>query len=65
MFNLVSIIGLTKGCAETQFTCTNGQCVPNEARCNNIRECRDGSDEFSCGNNDFILLLTEHIHCIV
>ena len=50
--NLIPIIVLTKGCAETQFTCTNGQCVPKEARCNNIRECRDGSDEFSCGNVD-------------
>ena len=51
--NLIPIILFTKGCANNQLTCTNGQCVPKEARCNNIRECRDGSDEFSCGNVDF------------
>ena len=33
----------------TQFTCGNGQCVPLSARCNNVNECSDGSDEQNCG----------------
>ena len=40
---------LIKGCTTTQFTCSNGQCVPLTARCNNINECADGSDEQNCG----------------
>ena len=37
------------GCSSTQFTCSNGQCVPISARCNNVNECTDGSDEQNCG----------------
>lgn len=43
---------LIKGCTSNQFTCANGQCVPSSSRCNNVRECADGSDEFNCGNNE-------------
>ena len=37
------------GCSATQFTCSNGECVPLTAICNNINECTDGSDEQNCG----------------
>ena len=40
---------LLKGCTSNQFTCANGQCVPSASRCNNVRECSDGSDELNCG----------------
>ena len=46
------------GCTSVQFTCANGQCVPVSARCNNVRECTDGSDEQNCG---MILILINPI----
>ena len=42
---------ISKGCTSTQFNCANGQCVPVASRCNNIRECSDGSDELNCGKH--------------
>ena len=41
------------GCMSDQFTCADGQCVPITARCNSVRNCRDGSDEQNCGNNSY------------
>ena len=36
-------------CQRTEFACsTNGQCFPQSARCNNIAECDDSSDEENC-----------------
>ena len=31
-----------------EFTCDSGQCIPLSKRCNQIRECIDGSDEEHC-----------------
>lgn len=28
--------------------CTDGSCYPPSLRCNNILDCRDGSDETNC-----------------
>ena len=37
------------GCnPEGEFTCDDGQCVTMEERCNQIPNCRDGSDELEC-----------------
>ena len=36
------------GCKNTQFTCNNGQCVLMEARCNQMPDCKDASDEMGC-----------------
>ena len=33
---------------DTSFRCSNGQCVPNFARCNRYFECDDRSDEIGC-----------------
>ena len=35
-------------CGEDQFTCTDGVCIDIEARCNNINDCYDKSDEANC-----------------
>ena len=35
-------------CKLGKFTCDNGQCVTMEQRCNQLPECRDGSDEKNC-----------------
>ena len=38
------------GCRRDQFTCeSDGQCLPDSARCNGIIECEDRSDELNCG----------------
>ena len=42
-------------CSSNQFTCTDGECVAGNARCNDIRECKDGSDETNCGKENSIL----------
>ena len=36
------------GCRNDQFTCNNGQCVSMAERCNQLPNCRDGSDERNC-----------------
>ncbi|KAH9364316.1 hypothetical protein HPB48_021572 [Haemaphysalis longicornis] len=35
-------------CAEEEFRCRNGGCIPREQRCNGTRDCSDGSDEGDC-----------------
>ena len=35
-------------CKEGQFTCSDGQCVSMEQRCDQIAQCRDQSDEEDC-----------------
>ena len=45
----ISYVYTLLGCTVAQFTCANGQCVPISARCNNVNECSDGSDEQNCG----------------
>ena len=35
-------------CDLTEFTCTNGDCLPKSVRCNNTIECEDASDEEAC-----------------
>ena len=34
-------------CAEEEFTCANGNCIPNSYRCDNEDDCGDQSDEES------------------
>ena len=35
-------------CSKSEFTCTNGKCLPKSALCNNTIECEDASDEEDC-----------------
>lgn len=30
------------------FLCTNGECIPKEWICDNLKDCTDGSDEDHC-----------------
>ena len=36
------------GCKSDEFTCTDGQCVKMDERCNQIPNCKDESDEMGC-----------------
>ena len=35
-------------CKENQFNCRNGTCIDMEQRCNQRKDCTDGSDEMEC-----------------
>ena len=35
-------------CNASEFTCSNGQCIPLLLRCNGVEECVSGSDEIDC-----------------
>ncbi|XP_071963430.1 uncharacterized protein [Antedon mediterranea] len=35
-------------CNEFQYRCTSGQCIVENAVCNNIKDCEDNSDEENC-----------------
>ncbi|XP_057292411.1 SCO-spondin-like isoform X2 [Hydractinia symbiolongicarpus] len=41
----------------SEFECQNGECIANRLVCNNVANCKDGSDEFNCnrtcGPNEF------------
>ena len=41
------ILKLT-GCRDGEFTCSDGQCISMQQRCDQIIHCRDESDEDSC-----------------
>ena len=36
------------GCSEGQFTCSNGDCIMMTERCDEMLNCKDGSDEEDC-----------------
>ena len=36
------------GCMEGEFTCSDGQCVSMDVRCNQLVDCRDKTDEKDC-----------------
>ena len=36
-------------CTSEQFLCHDGGCVDRYLRCDKIKDCRDASDEFDCG----------------
>lgn len=38
-------IPVQKTCAEVDFVCQNGQCVPKRWHCDGEPDCEDGSDE--------------------
>ena len=37
------------GCDSYEFSCDNGQCVPDSYRCDGDNDCGDNSDEDRCG----------------
>lgn len=39
-------------CNTTEFTCANGQCIPERFKCDRENDCIDGSDERNCVNKE-------------
>ncbi|KAF7704167.1 kunitz-type protease inhibitor 1a isoform X1 [Silurus meridionalis] len=39
-------------CKPDKFTCANGCCIDKELECDQVKQCRDGSDEEQCKNMD-------------
>jgi len=33
-------------CRKDSFTCDNGQCIYKQWRCDGVKDCSDGSDEY-------------------
>lgn len=50
---LLLIFLFTGDCHINEFRCTEGKCIPQSKKCDNSRDCSDGSDEHDCGK-DFI-----------
>ena len=40
-----------KTCKPEQFTCSNGQCIPQGWICDDSEDCNDGSDEQNCSKS--------------
>jgi hypothetical protein len=35
------------GCAEFEFECKSGECIPMDFICDQVKDCADGSDELT------------------
>ncbi|CAH1721965.1 unnamed protein product [Chironomus riparius] len=35
----------------TEFTCSDGSCIPHADKCNRVYDCRNGEDENDCESN--------------
>ncbi len=46
-------------CNADEYGCFNGDCIPLESRCNEIRECADESDEVNCK----LLTIQDNLYC--
>ena len=51
-------------CSPNQFRCDSGQCIHQSLRCNRRYDCRDGSDEFHCGEWVLMLLVCRRLFVV-
>ena len=52
-------------CSINEIQCETGECVPALARCNNVQECQDGSDERGCGNTREYFEDSQHLATMI
>jgi hypothetical protein len=53
IFTDVNIQAIQTACNQVGLMqCTDGSCYPPPLKCNGILDCRDGSDEANCKNNE-------------
>lgn len=45
-------IGNLQQCESTAFQCKDGTCIPIVWKCDTKNDCKDGSDEFNCGQEN-------------
>ena len=41
-------VGRSDCIASNQFQCANGACIPKSTHCDEVKDCKDGSDEMGC-----------------
>lgn len=43
-----------QSCTNDEYACSNGECIPQSAVCDNVTDCSDGEDEqeCSCAHNE-------------
>ena len=46
--NTTMVTFLFSNCEQTQFSCSDGSCIPLEKRCNLFPDCEDKTDEVDC-----------------
>ncbi|XP_062306137.1 low-density lipoprotein receptor-like [Osmerus eperlanus] len=47
-----AVLPAPPSCADSEFHCGDGQCVPHSWRCDHSPDCGDGSDEDNCDQNE-------------
>ena len=51
----VMILSVKPNCTSTEFQCDNGECIPDERRCDLLNHCQDGTDEDNCSKNKALI----------
>lgn len=52
-------LSFTGDCHINEFRCTEGKCIPQSKKCDNNRDCSDGSDEHDCGKDLIIIFYSK------